>query len=153
MCGGVDELVDEVVDDRFIEDFRGGGGGTGVSWECRLCLIGGGGGTLEPWLGVGLCNTGGGGGGIANGEEMGEEGCFTGVVRMGGGGGGTLELFWFCKTGGGGGGIPNGEEMGEEGCFIGVVRMGGGGGTAEIILALCWGECWGTGGACDCVGG
>ena len=152
MCGGVDEFVDDLVDDRFIEDFRGGGGGTGDSWECRLCLIGGGGGTLEPWLGVGFCNTGG--GGIANGEEMGEEGCFIGVVRMGGGGGGTLEPWLgvgFCNTGGGG--TANGEEMGEEGCFIGVVRMGGGGGAEETILALCLGECWGTGGACDGVGG
>ena len=111
MCGGVNELVDDLVDDRVIEDLRGGGGGTGDSWEGRLCLIGGGGGTLEPWLGVGFCNTGG------------------------------------------GGGTANGEEMGEEGCFTGVVRMGGGGGAEETILALCLGECWGTGGPCDSVGG
>lgn len=31
--------------------------------------------------------------------------------------------------------------------------MGGGGGAEEPILALCFGECWGTGGLWGCGGG
>ena len=80
-----------MTDLRVIEDLRGGGGGMGDSWECRLFLIGGGGGTFSPaelWPCVGLMEfRSTGGGGIAEGDGTGEEVWCTGVVRRGGGGG------------------------------------------------------------------
>ena len=53
---------------------------------------------------------------------------------------------------GGGGGIVDGDGTGGEVWCTGVVRSGGGG-AADPNLTLCFGECWGTGGECDCVGG